>query len=120
MEEGGKTLRITRKRLWQPPARKPCTEQWVLVTDPQPAAEHASFATKAKRLRSELTTWAKAGMKLVPRDVRRARLATCSGCKYWAAAGNWGLGECRYPGCGCTRAKAFLATSRCPGGFWKA
>ena len=79
-----------------------------------PAPVTASPVTKLRRLRRELTTWAKAGAKLVPREFRRERLAICGACPYWSAAGNLGLGECKYPGCGCTRVKAALSTSKCP------
>ncbi|MBX4215886.1 hypothetical protein KW797_02980 [Candidatus Parcubacteria bacterium] len=70
--------------------------------------------TKARRLREELTGWAKKGAPLAPRNVRRERLAICQACSYYNAKGNVGLGACTYPGCGCTRAKLALATSKCP------
>jgi hypothetical protein len=82
--------------------------------------------TKAKHLRAELTNWIKNGAKLVPSAVRKERQATCeeddgSGkpCPMWNPEGNWGLGECRHGSCGCTKAKAALATSKCPMGKWK-
>jgi hypothetical protein len=72
------------------------------------------LTTKARRLRRELATWLRAGAPLAPRAIRRERLAICSACAYYAPAGNLGLGECKFPGCGCTRVKLALATSRCP------
>ena len=82
--------------------------------------------TKAKHLRAELANWLKNGAKLVSRDVRRERQSTCeeddgsgSPCPMWDPKGNWGLGECRHGNCGCTKAKAALATSKCPMGKWK-
>lgn len=78
------------------------------------APEKASLATKLGRVARELKKWAAAGAEFAPRSVRRERLAICAGCSYWASSGNWGLGECTFPGCGCTKAKAALATSRCP------
>lgn len=94
-----------------------CKTTLVLRTDlmkEQPAPEKASAVTKLRRLRRELATWAKSGAKIVPRPVRRERMAICAACSYFSAAGNMGLGACLYPGCGCTRAKAWLATSVCP------
>ena len=82
--------------------------------------EKASLMTKAQRLRKELVVWAKGGMKLVPTAVRKARLAVCEACEYYDPKGNWGLGACNAPGCGCSRVKAALATSRCPKGKWAA
>ena len=81
-------------------------------------AENASLLTKAGRLRRELATWAKGGLKLVSRGVRLARLATCEACELYDPAGNAGMGECKAKGCGCTRLKAALATSKCPLKKW--
>ena len=90
----------------------------MLVQGPTPAHEHPSVFTKAQRLRKELGEWKRAGMPISPRAVREARTAVCNACTYWNPKGNWGLGACEYPGCGCTKAKRFLATSRCPAGKW--
>jgi hypothetical protein len=84
------------------------------VAKPAPAPERVSVLTKLQRLRRELRVWAKAGAPMAPREIRQQRAAICAACTYWHATGNLGLGECRYPGCGCTRAKVALATSRCP------
>lgn len=81
---------------------------------PVPALEHAAPLTKLGRLRRELWIWAKAGLPLAPRSERQRRLNICQPCDYYSPAGNLGLGECRAPGCGCTRAKLALATSQCP------
>ena len=93
---------------------KPACPGIVLLSRAKPKPERASVVTKAGRLRRELTAWLKRGAPLVPKEVRQARLAICRACEYYDAAGNLGLGECRFPGCGCTRVKAALATSRCP------
>ena len=84
------------------------------AAEPAPAPERASLLTKFGRLRRELGRWAKAGFTIVPKDVRAWRLAGCQPCEFYAPEGNLGLGECRHPGCGCTRAKLLLATSQCP------
>ena len=81
---------------------------------PEPPPEKAGLWAKVRRARRELTSWAAEGAPLASREVRRARLAICRGCVYYHAAGNWGLGECQAPGCGCTRVKLALATSFCP------
>lgn len=82
--------------------------------------EKATLLTKAKRLRMELTAWAKFGMPLASSAVRKARLAVCEACAYYDPKGNWGMGECKAPLCGCSRIKAALATSKCPKGYWPA
>lgn len=51
---------------------------------------------------------------------KQQRLATCRACTYWNEGGNIGLGECKHPGCGCTRFKHGLATETCPIGKWPA
>lgn len=91
------------------------TEKVPTAVSASPTPERAGLLTKAGRLRHELTTWAKAGMPLVPRAVRQERLQRgCQLCPYYNAVGNLGMGECKHPGCGCTRVKLALATSRCP------
>jgi hypothetical protein len=80
----------------------------------KPPFEHASLITKATRLRRELKQWHRAGHPMTPRLERKRRAAICAACEYFNALGNFGMGECRAPGCGCTRAKTWLATSRCP------
>ena len=79
-----------------------------------PPRESASIWTKAKRLRIELLNARRAGWKITPRAVRQARLTICQACEYNDAKGNFGLGECHAPGCGCTRLKLWIATARCP------
>jgi hypothetical protein len=98
-------------------AKEPCQGTPVLMGPP---VEHASIVTKAMRLRAELSIWKGAGFPMAARSVRKARLAVCKTCTYWSPRGNFGLGECGYPGCGCTRAKAALGTSKCPAGKWPA
>jgi hypothetical protein len=85
-----------------------------LPTAELPPGENPSLATKIVRLKKELKVWVKAGMKLVPKEVRQARLAECEKCQYYNARGNMGLGVCQVPGCGCSRVKLALATSKCP------
>lgn len=85
-----------------------------VVLSPQPPLEHASLITKAGRLRKELWRWAKAGAPRRSREDRKRVDAICAVCPYFNASGNWGMGECQAPGCGCTKVKTALATSYCP------
>ena len=83
------------------------------------APESPPIITKVHRLADELGRWRAAGMPVAARAVRIARRSICEApCKYWSAHGNLGMGECRAPGCGCTRAKRWLATAECPLGLW--
>lgn len=89
---------------------------------PSAAAPVANVATpaavKLRHLRRALQRWQAAGRPLAPRAVRQARGAACRACPHWHPGGNLGLGECAAPGCGCTRAKWWLATEACPLGKW--
>ena len=76
--------------------------------------EQAGPLTKLRRLRLELLAWKSAGCPMTPRAVRRQRIAFCEACKFYKPGGNLGFGECHAPGCGCSRAKLWLATSKCP------
>lgn len=89
-------------------------EKSVSVAPPATVAPAPTLWTKAKRLRIELIAWRKAGYRLADRPTRAHRTAICNVCQHYAPAGNWGLGECRAPGCGCTRAKLWLASAKCP------
>jgi len=85
-------------------------------SDVQPTLvfENPGPITKFKRLMVALKHWRKAGLKLTPRSMRKARDAACAVCPYWDPKGNWGWGECLAPGCGCTRFKQYLLSSTCP------
>jgi len=107
IEHGAPVYRL--RELPRPPAALPGT-----VAPRLPPPEHAPLLTKAARLRRELLNWRRAGYPLTPREERRRRDALCAACEYFNRGGNLGLGECLAPGCGCTRAKTWLATSRCP------
>jgi hypothetical protein len=111
------SLKVTKFRPDSPEKKAP--PRMVLV---QGDAEEASILTKASRLRRDLTAWAKAGLPLASKALRNARLATCNACPggYFDPAGNWGLGQCKAPGCGCSKIKAALATSKCPKSYWSA
>lgn len=82
-------------------------------TSPRPGDKALSLLVAMRR-------WTHAGCPLAPGRVRKIRSAICSACHHWSGLGNIGLGECRAPGCGCTRAKVWLATEACPLGKWKA
>lgn len=78
--------------------------------------EQASPLTKAGRLLRAMHNWKKAGMPRASKELRRRRLGPqgCAGCPYWKPEGNFGFGECRAPGCGCSQFKAWLLNETCP------
>lgn len=73
-----------------------------------------SFATATAR-------WAKAGLPIADEQQFNARLAACRACPkgFWKEGARFGLGRCDAPGCGCTKLKLWMATERCPLGFWR-
>lgn len=79
-----------------------------------PDREAVNLKTKFGRLRREAVIWFKAGAKLVPSEVRKARVQICKTCFYYNPMGNLGLGECGAPGCTCSRLKLAFVTSKCP------
>jgi hypothetical protein len=74
---------------------------------PQPSA-----AELAANFTGALAAWAKAGFKIVERSVYESRHALCQACDWWDAKAWAGSGRCRK--CGCSRAKLWLTTSKCP------
>lgn len=91
---------------------------------PPSAIENASIMTKAGRLKKEVGAWLRSGAKIAPKEIRIERLSVCAGsdgkpkCPYYFPDGNLGLGECKAPGCGCTRVKVWLMSSTCPIKQW--
>ncbi len=90
----------------------------LMVAPPVPVSivtiERASVVTKAGRLLRALKEFNAQGRPLASKPVRRERLAACAACELYAPEGNWGWGECRAPGCGCTKFKAWLLSEKCP------
>lgn len=82
-----------------------------------------SLLAKAKHVAQASARIAKAAAQgeriRVSDDERARRLAICRACDLWNEGGNVGLGECKHPGCGCTRFKHGLATETCPAGKWQ-
>ena len=100
-----------------PPAAAVAIPTLILM---DPIKENASLLTKASRLKAALFDWKKAGFPKTPSAVRKQRRGICDACQYFKPSGNLGLGECQAPGCGCTRAKLWMANQRCPLGYWEA
>lgn len=87
------------------------------IAYPTPPVRSAA-AVKLFNLKRAMKKWVASGCQLAPSKVRKIRSSICSMCPYWNGDGNIGLGECKAPGCGCTRAKVWLATESCPIGKW--
>lgn len=94
---------------------------------PRPKLPEPTVAQMAENFVEATSEWAKAGFRLTEKEVALERRATCEACPggYWDAKARRiplteiYLGKCNHPACGCTKYKVFLATSKCPGGYWK-
>lgn len=90
---------------------------WISAALPRP--QSPPLWLKAKRLRNALGAWWGATRghgirRLLGWRAYARRRAICGGCDYFSPKGNAWLGECQAPGCGCTKAKLWLPTARCP------
>jgi hypothetical protein len=61
--------------------------------------------------------WAHAGCPLVNEKQFAERAAICGACVHWNEDARIGMGRCNL--CGCSRAKLFMATQRCPIDKWR-
>lgn len=98
----------------RPDLHEPLRSSPPIVPTPSPRAN------KIRNLRVAMKKWKDSGFAMTPGRERRIRGAICAVCPHWNGMGNFGFGECRAPGCGCTRAKWWLATEACPLGKWRA
>ncbi len=96
---------------------EPITEKGELLPEPTPSEMVANAA-------DAFVAWGAAGFPVRPYASRLAVVAACDACIYWDANARKipfteiYLGKCMHPGCGCTKMKRFLLTSRCPMGKW--
>jgi hypothetical protein len=77
-----------------------------------------NLVAKVENLTKAFLRWREAGYPTRTKEQRRACLAVCASCSYYRAKGNFHLGECGHPRCGCTDFKPFWATETCPVGKW--
>jgi hypothetical protein len=87
------------------------------VPRPEPLPE-PTLADMAEHLGGAMVAWAARGFPIAPRELRMQRLAICRACEHWREEARFGLGKCAHPSCGCTKAKLFIATERCPVRKW--
>lgn len=100
---------VHRKTIKWPDGRVTTTDRPIVVPPPK-----VPFPTKVRRLVMALKRWNAMGRQMASREQRRERLAACAKCEFWDPRGNFGLGQCGAPGCGCSRYKAILASEDCP------
>jgi hypothetical protein len=85
-----------------------------------PKPERISPVKKVINFTRSLRGWARDGFKLAAVSEVERRRSICLGCPHWHRDGNFGLGECGVPACGCSKAKWHVATQGCPLGKWDA
>jgi hypothetical protein len=79
---------------------------------PPPRLPEPTVTEMAINFTQAMAGWVKAGFKVVGREVYEQRHVICLSCEYWDAQARAGQGKCRR--CGCSRAKLWLAPSKCP------
>lgn len=84
---------------------------------PEPLPE-PTVLDMADHLGGALVKWAARGFPIADRGLRIHRLGLCRQCVHWREDARAGLGKCAHPSCGCTKAKVFLKTEKCPIGRW--
>lgn len=112
-------LSLTPEQIESIRRKQSAAESPIRPSDQQPAP---SLLAKAKHITQASARIAKAAVQgeriRVSPEERDRRLAICRACDLWNEGGNVGLGECKHPGCGCTRFKHGLANETCPLGHW--
>jgi hypothetical protein len=75
--------------------------------------QEPSLLDQAKNLGTAMVDWAvKDGLKRVPPDIFEMRKKICSECEHWDATAFNGIGRCKV--CGCSVAKLYIPSSKCP------
>lgn len=79
--------------------------------------EDKTSLEKAAQFAGAMWNWAKIdGLKVVDKTGFDSRKEICSKCEHWNQAGFGGMGQCKV--CGCSGAKLYIPSSRCPLGKW--
>ena len=89
-----------------------------LASNPPDLAMRAnpSLPSMMKNLAQAATMYVVDGFKNCTKEEHSRRFAICHPCEYWNQNGFYGLGQCRK--CGCSGAKLWVASSKCPIGKW--
>ena len=75
--------------------------------------EEPNIIDKAKNLGDAMVAWAvKDGFARVPVEIFHHRKQFCDNCDFWNKDGYAGMGGCKL--CGCSVAKLYIPSSRCP------
>ncbi len=77
-----------------------------------------TIAEMTRNFADAMLRWVGSGFATVDEVAFTLRLAQCRACPHWDEAARAGVGKCNHPKCGCTKAKLWLASERCPIGRW--
>ena len=75
-----------------------------------------SAGEMAKNFVVAMAESAKTGFKKVTSEQHAERMAICNACQFWDGKARMGMGKCMK--CGCSGAKQWFASSKCPIGLW--
>lgn len=85
---------------------------------PIPQPDPPTISEMVGNFGGAMLRWAMAGFATVDEVAFRLRLESCRACAFWDESARGGAGKCNHPKCGCTKAKLWLATERCPITRW--
>lgn len=89
-----------------------------IVSPREPLPEPPTIPDMLGNFAGSMLRWAGSGFATVDEVAFRLRLAQCRACEFWDEAARAGAGKCNHPRCGCTKAKLWLASERCPIARW--
>lgn len=84
--------------------------------DLEPKKQTASIQDAVANFGNSMVAFAQDGFKGATKQQIDSRLAICKGCEFWDEGGFFGLGKCKK--CGCSGAKLWLNSSKCPIEKW--
>ncbi len=94
---------------------KKTKQQATAETQPEATLDDSAIQP-VKNFAGAMKTWVLNGMPIVSKEVYESRKSICNSCPFWDKDGNMGMGKCKQ--CGCTAAKLYLATEKCPIDKW--
>lgn len=93
-----------------------CHEFSNLYTNTMSKDTGPSVGQMARNFAVAATDIAKSGFQKVSQEQYSSRMAICNQCEFWDGKARFGMGKCSK--CGCTGAKQWFASSKCPIDKW--
>jgi len=85
-----------------------------VITPRPPLPEPPTIGEMLTNFAGAMLRWAGSGFPVVDEVTFRLRLEQCRACRFWDEQARANAGKCHHPKCGCTKAKLWLASEKCP------